>query len=66
MLITQRSMLTGKDHTREIDVTEKQLYEWRTGGLIQNIMPHLSPADREFIMTGTTPEEWTEAFPEVE
>jgi hypothetical protein len=25
---------------------------------IQNAMPHLSVDDREFIMTGVTPEEW--------
>lgn len=66
MLITKYSILTRVQHTREIDVTEEQLAEWKAGALIQKVMPNLSPADREFILTGTTPEEWAEAFPEVE
>ena len=33
---------------------------------IQNAAPHLSDADREFLMTGITVEEWDEAFPDDE
>jgi hypothetical protein len=32
--------------------------------LIQEAMPNLSADDREFIMTGITPEEWNSAFPD--
>lgn len=60
MLISKRSELTGKFHTREIPVTEKQLSDWKSGMLIQLAMPRLSADDREFIMTGATPEEWDE------
>jgi hypothetical protein len=28
------------------------------------VLPHLSADDREFLLTGTTPEEWNDAFPE--
>jgi hypothetical protein len=44
----------------EIDVTEEQLDEWKYGILIQRAMPHLTPGEREFIMTGITPEEFPE------
>jgi len=58
MLITRISKLTGVTHTLDIPVTENQLDAWKEGGLIQDIMPHLTPNQREFIMTGITPEEW--------
>jgi len=31
---------------------------WKGGELIQNAMPNLSADEREFLMTGITPEEW--------
>ena len=69
MQITRTSKLSGIQHTREIDVTQEQLDEWQRDKLtdgpkrfIQNALPHLSADDREFLMTGVTPEEWEEAF----
>jgi len=62
MLIYRRSQLTGIDSFREIDVTPDQLDRWMRGGVIQKVMPHLSADDREFIMTGITPEEWEDVF----
>jgi len=64
MKIVRKSPFTGKMHQLEIDVTQEQLDSWRAGELIQNAMPNLSPEDREFIMTGITPEEWNELFGE--
>jgi hypothetical protein len=58
MLITKRSSLTGNSHSREINVTQAQLDSWASGMFIQNAMPNLSTDDREFLMTGVTPEEW--------
>ena len=66
MQITRISNLTGATHTRDLDVTADMLLEWESGALIQSVMPHLSADDREFIMTGITPEEWDAAFPEEE
>ena len=65
MQITKFSPHSMKDHTREIDVTQSQLDAWKAGELIQNVMPHLSPDDREFLMTGLTPEDWEEMFPDI-
>lgn len=62
MLITRKSMFSGKVHTLDVPCTEEQYEAWRNGQLIQVAMPNV-PADlREFLMTGTTPEEWNEIF----
>lgn len=62
MKIKRISGFTGKKHIREIDVTQEQLDNWKSGEMIQNVMPGLSSNDREFLMTGITPEEWDDAF----
>ena len=62
MKITKTSMATGKEHTRDIDITNEQLTIWQRGELIQNAMPYLSADDREFLISGTTPEEWKALF----
>lgn len=64
MLITRKSPFTGKVSTMEIPCTEEQLKRWQSGELIQNAMPNLTPDQREFLMTGTTPEEWNRIFGE--
>ena len=66
MLITMTSILSGKTTTKDIDVEPEQITAWQNGVLIQDAMPKLSPSDREFIMTGTTPEDWNQMFPEEE
>jgi hypothetical protein len=63
MQITRTSIFSGIKRTLEIDISEEQYQNWSSGGdLLQNCAPHLSADDREFIMTGVTPEEWREAF----
>lgn len=66
MLITRKSILDNVERTKEIDVTQAQLDEYKNsrGRLIQDIMPNLSDDDREFIMTGITPEQWDNQFKE--
>jgi len=58
MLITKTSMLSGNTSSMNIDVSQDQIDLWQGGSLIQNVMPNLSADEREFIMTGVTPEEW--------
>lgn len=60
MKITKTSMITGKENTREINITQGELDRWNSprGRPIQNEFPHLDSNDREFLITGTTPEEW--------
>jgi len=62
MKITKTSPFSGNTNVMEIDVTQEQLSSWESGVLIQNAMPNLSADEREFIMTGITPEEWDSAF----
>ncbi len=62
MLITRTSPFSGNTNSMEIEVTQEQLSSWESGVLIQNAMPNLSADEREFIMTGITPEEWDSAF----
>jgi hypothetical protein len=61
-LLTKKSMLTGAMNQREINVTEEQVNRWQAGELIQDVMPNLSADDHEFLMTGSTPDEWDEVF----
>ena len=58
MFIKRKSQLSGKERTLDIDVTEEMLALWASGALIQNVMPHLTSSEREFIMTGITDDEW--------
>ena len=60
------SMFTDKEHTRDIPVTIKQLNDWDNGMVIQEAMPHLTPDQREFLMTGVTKEEWDKHMPSEE
>lgn len=62
MRITRTDPLTGKVNTLDIDVTEAQMQAWKDGELIQRAMPNVSADDREFIMTGYTPESWDALF----
>jgi type IV secretory pathway ATPase VirB11/archaellum biosynthesis ATPase len=62
MIITRTSMFSGKEYSIEIPVTEAQIEAWQNGELIQKAMPKLTADQREFLMTGVTPEEWEAEF----
>ena len=62
MLITRQSLISGNTNTMSLPITEEQYNAWEQGTLVQDAMPHLSPDEREFIMTGITPEEWADNF----
>lgn len=62
MLVTKVSAFSGKEHTREIAITEEQMARWKAGEYIQTAAPNLSADDREFLISGATPEEWEAAF----
>jgi hypothetical protein len=60
MKITRKSGLTGEINTRDLNITPKQYTAYLGGTLAQLAFPHLSADDREFLITGITPEEWRE------
>ena len=64
MLITRKSLISGNINTMSLPITEEQYTAWEQGTLVQVAMPHLSPDEREFVMTGITPTEWAETFGE--
>ncbi len=59
------SALSGKLNSMELPITYERLLQWeRTGEPVQRAFPDLTPDQREFLLTGATPEEWDRAFPE--
>ncbi|MBT6364822.1 MAG: hypothetical protein HOJ68_01400 [Bacteroidetes bacterium] len=62
MKITRVSPFSNKKTTLEIAVTARQIASWEKGELIQDAMPNLTPAEREFIKMGITPDEWDDIF----
>ncbi len=64
MLITKESKLSGTIVTKDIMVTQEQVDAWTGGLMVQDARPHVSAEDREFLMTGVTPEEWNDLFPD--
>ena len=64
MKIKRTSPVTGLTRTLEIDVTKEQLVRWEAGALIQDVMSHLSAAEREYLVTGITDDEWQRMYTE--
>ena len=61
MKITKISPLTGEEHTMDINVSESKMRLWEEGLVDEHIQVYfynLSPEEREFILTGITPDEW--------
>jgi hypothetical protein len=66
MLIARVSQLSGTPRILDLPVTQEQLSAYENGALLQNAFPNLSSADREFIKSGITNEEWESIFCEDE
>lgn len=66
MEITRKSAYSGIIRTKELDITSEQALRINDGEHIQNVLPHLSEDDREFILTGIVQSEWDEMFKEDE
>ena len=49
-----------------VEQLEVRLAMWRKGMNIQDAFPMLNADEREFLMTGITPEEWDDLFGEEE
>lgn len=62
MKISRISQLTGKSHEMDLPITMEQIVAWKQGQHIQEAMAHLTPDQREFLITGITPEEWETLF----
>ncbi len=63
MIITKQSPVTGKVNSLDLPITEAELTAWRNSRkTIQSVFPHLNNGQREFLMTGITPEDWASMF----
>ena len=64
MKVTRKSDISGRVHTMDLPITRYRLDAWLHNGLlIQEAFPELTADEREFLLSGITPEEWTEVFP---
>ena len=64
MIVSKKSMVSGIVHSMDLPVTEEQLKRWEAGELIQDVFPHLSADEREFMTTGIVGDEWNALYPE--
>ena len=66
MKITKTSALSGIEHTMDIPCTKQQLGRYYTGiNLVQDVFPELNSEQREFLITGITPDEWKKAIEDI-
>jgi hypothetical protein len=64
MIVSRQSPFTGLINEMNLDVTPEQLAELRSPDrrLVQEIFPNLTSAEREFVKTGYTQEDWDQMF----
>lgn len=61
--VTRTSIFTRQRNSMELPITRRQLLDYSNGcGLVQDIFPELDADQREFLMSGATPEEWAGIF----
>ena len=62
MLVVKVSPISGNLNTMNLPLTPEQVKAWQEGALIQDVMLLLSAQEREFLISGVTPEEWQRVF----
>ena len=63
MIIKRTSQVSGITREFDLPVTLEQMGRYESGlETIQDIFPHLTADEREFIKTGVTAEEWDNMF----
>ena len=68
VIVTAISRITNRVHTRKMNMGFDAFLNardaWYRGAMIQDAFSALSLDDREFLMNGSTPEEWDAMFGE--
>jgi len=66
--VTRQSVLTRKINTMELPILQEHLDIYDTVGdiLVQDAFPNLNAEQREFLLSGITPQEWKDTFGEDE
>lgn len=60
--IAKTSIISGQENVMTIECSIEQLNRWQGGELIQNVFPHLTDAQREFMISGMSEEEQSDYF----
>lgn len=58
--VTKKCQMCGKDTSIDVDIDGYN--RWRSGELIQNVWPEMSPDQQETLISGTHPECWAKLF----
>ncbi len=58
MKVSRYNMMTGKVCHMELDVTPQDLARHQRGELVQDVFPHLTADEREFLVSGLMPGDW--------
>lgn len=65
LTVSRKSLFSGRTNTMTLPIDHARFMAWRRGEyLIQDAFPDLSAEEREFLMSGATPEEWDAEFKE--
>ena len=66
--VTRQSVLTRKMNTMELPISQEHLDIYDNVGdiLVQDAFPNLNAEQREFLLSGITPQEWKDTFGEDE
>lgn len=67
MNITRTSILSNITHSKVIPVNPEDYIMWQTYNVsIEDAMPYLTGEDKDFILSGITPNEWAGAWAQPE
>ncbi len=63
MIIRKKSIISGIVRDIDLPITEIEWGRYTRGARMQDAFPLLTAEQREFILSGITPEEWADTFP---
>ena len=66
MIVTKTSPFTGKEQSMDLPVTQEQIDNHNNGMLAHRAFPDLPAEQREFLISGITPDEWNETIGSLE
>lgn len=56
--VIKTSIFTNKQNEMFLPITKNELKRWQDGECVQDVFPYLNDSQREFLITGATPQEW--------
>ena len=64
--VHKQSCITGKHHSMVLPTRQGELEHWEENmTLVQDAFPHFDENQREFLISGATPDEWDDLFTKV-